>query len=240
MITPIQIKICGVTNAKDARACAELGAAMIGLNFYPESPRYVEPKAARRIVETLPERVCAVGVFVDASPREIRSVAELTGIRSVQLHGDTSAKTCRELAREFRVVRAFSTDARFQPESAAAFPDCDVLVDAHHPDLRGGTGQTCDWSSARATLRFTRFLILSGGLNAQNVGRAIAAVVPHAIDVCSGVESAAGVKDHRALQDLIRAVRMAERSLRATSIPCHSEQSEESRIMSESIRHEKH
>lgn len=209
-MTPVQIKICGVTNAEDARACVDLGAQLIGLNFYPESSRYVEPKVARQIVEALPARVCAVGVFVDAGTREIRSVAELTGIRSVQLHGDTSTETCSELAREFRVIRAFSTDTRFQPESAAAFPDCDVLVDAHHPDLRGGTGQTCDWSSARATLPFTRFLILSGGLNAQNVGRAIAAVVPHAIDVCSGVESAAGVKDHRALQDLIRAVRMAD------------------------------
>jgi phosphoribosylanthranilate isomerase len=216
-MTAIQIKICGVTNVEDAKACAELGAAMIGLNFYPESPRYVEPKAARRIVEALPARVCAVGVFVDASTKEIRSVAELTGIRSVQLHGDTSAETCSELAREFRVIRAFSTDTRFQPESAAAFPDCDVLVDAHHPDLRGGTGQTCDWSSARATLRFTRFLILSGGLNAQNVSEAIAAVAPHAIDVCSGVESAPGIKDHRALKDFMCAVRIAEQSLQTTA-----------------------
>jgi phosphoribosylanthranilate isomerase len=180
---------------------------MIGLNFYPQSPRYVEPKAARRIVEALPARVCAVGVFVDASTREIRSIAGLTGIRSVQLHGDTSPETCIELAREFRVIRAFSTNARFRPESAAAFRDFDVLVDAHHPDLRGGTGQTCDWSSARATLRFTRFLILSGGLNAQNVGRAIAAVAPHAVDICSGVESAPGVKEHRAIKDFVAAVR---------------------------------
>jgi phosphoribosylanthranilate isomerase len=217
IMTPIQVKICGVTNAKDARACADLGAAMIGLNFYPKSPRYIEPKPARRIIEALPAQVCAVGVFVDASAKEIRSVADLTGIRSVQLHGDTSAETCSELAREFRVIRAFSTDTRFQPENAAAFPDCDVLVDAPHPDLRGGTGHTCDWSSARATLRFTRFLILSGGLNARNVGRAMAAVVPHAIDVCSGVESAAGVKDHRALQDFICAVRIAEQSLHAAS-----------------------
>jgi phosphoribosylanthranilate isomerase len=208
-----QIKICGVTNKDDAQACAELGAAMIGLNFYPESPRYIEPKAAREIVEALPAQVCAVGVFVDASSREIRNIAELTGIRAVQLHGDTSAETCTELAREFRVIRAFSTDARFQPESAAAFPDCDVLIDAHHPDLRGGTGQTCNWSSARATLRFTRFLILSGGLSAQNISEAIAAVAPHAIDVCSGVESAPGIKDHRALKDFKCAVRIAEQSL---------------------------
>jgi phosphoribosylanthranilate isomerase len=217
IMTPIQVKICGVTNLEDASACAKLGAALIGLNFYPQSPRYVEPKAARRIVEALPARVCAVGVFVDSNTKEIRSVAGLTGIRSVQLHGDFSAETCSELAGEFRVVRALSTDARFKPESAAAFPDCDVLVDAHHPELRGGTGQTCDWSSARATLRFTRFLILSGGLRALNVVRAIEAVAPHAVDVCSGVESLPGVKDHRALKDFMCAVRIAEQSLHAES-----------------------
>lgn len=217
IMTPIQVKICGVTNREDASACAKLGVALIGLNFYPESPRYIEPKAARQIVNVLPPQVCAVGVFADASIREIRDVAELTGIHSVQLHGDTLPETCSELAREFRVIRAFSTDRRFQPESAAAFRDFDVLVDAHHPDLRGGTGHTCDWSSARATLRFTRFLILSGGLNAQNVGRAIAAVVPHAVDVCSGIESSPGVKDHRALKDFMCSVRIAEQSLHAES-----------------------
>ena len=217
-MTPIKIKICGITNVKDAKACAELGAAMVGLNFYPESPRYVEPKAARRIVEALPGLVCAVGVFVDASTKEIRSVAELAGIGSVQLHGDTSPANCSELAREFRVIRAFSTNTRFQPESAAAFPDCDVLVDAHHSDLRGGTGQTCDWSSARATLRFTRFLILSGGLNAQNVGRAIDSVAPHAVDVCSGVESTPGVKDHDAIKKFVAAVRGAVRFADAASL----------------------
>ena len=206
-MTPIQIKICGITNEDDARACAELGASMIGLNFYPESPRYVEPKAARRIVDALPTQVGAVGVFADASTREIRNVAELTGILSVQLHGDTSPETCSELAHEFRVIRAFSTDTLFQPENAAAFPDCDVLVDAHHPDLRGGTGQTCDWRAAQATLRFTRFLILSGGLNPQNVVRGIKSVAPHAVDVCSGVESTPGVKDLRAIKDFVAAVR---------------------------------
>jgi phosphoribosylanthranilate isomerase len=216
-MNPILIKICGVTNADDARACAEHGAAMIGLNFYPHSPRYIEPKAARRIVDELPPEVCTVGVFVDAGAREIRKVAELAGVRCVQLHGDTSSEMCSELARQFRVIRAFSTDTRFHPENAARFPDCDVLVDAHHANLRGGTGQTCDWPAARATLRFTRFLILSGGLNTQNVGRAIEVVTPHAVDVCSGVESAPGVKDRRALQNFVSAVQKAERIASASS-----------------------
>jgi phosphoribosylanthranilate isomerase len=210
-MTPVQIKICGITNLRDAKACAELGAHLIGLNFYPQSLRYIEPKVGRQIVEALPTNTGPVGVFVDGSADEIRKTANTAGVRCVQLHGNFSPEIARELAREFRVIRVFSTHPQFRPEDVSRFPDTDVLIDAHHPDLRGGTGQTCDWPVARATLPFTRFLILSGGLNAQNVGRAIAVVRPHAVDVCSGVESAPGVKNHRALENFIAAVRMAER-----------------------------
>ena len=216
-MTPVQIKICGVTNIRDARACTELGASMIGLNFYTQGPRYIEPQAARRIVEAIPHSVQAVGVFVDAIADEIRSIANAAGMQCVQLHGDFSPETCRELAREFRVIRAFCTDARFRPKETALFSECDILVDAHHPDLRGGTGLTCDWPAARATLPFARFLILSGGLNAQNVGQAVAAVAPHAVDVCSSVESAPGAKDYRAIENFVAAVRMAERPVTASS-----------------------
>jgi len=212
-MTPVQIKICGITNARDAKACVELGAQLIGLNFYAQSPRYIEANVARQIAETLPANIRAVGIFVDGNAEQIRRTANTAGVRCVQLHGNFSPETARELAREFHVIRAFSTRVRFRSEDVSLFPDCDVLIDAHHPDLRGGTGQTCDWSAARATLAFTRFLILSGGLNAQNVGRAIQAVMPHAVDVCSGVESAPGVKNHRAINDFITAVRAVERSL---------------------------
>ena len=87
MATPIQIKICGVTNANDARACVELGADMIGFNFYRKSPRYIEPADVRRILDALPAQICAVGVFVDADRAEIRKVAKTAGVRCVQLHG---------------------------------------------------------------------------------------------------------------------------------------------------------
>ena len=216
-MTPIQIKICGVTNIRDARACTELGATMIGLNFYQRSPRYIEPKVARQIVEAIPRSVQAVGVFVDSTADEVRSIANAAGIRCVQAHGDFSPETCRQLAREFRVIRAFCTDARFQPKETALFSECDILVDAYAPNLRGGTGLACDWPVARATLPFARFLILSGGLNAQNVGQAIAAVAPHAVDVCSSVESAQGAKDYGAIKNFVSAVRMAEHSAIALS-----------------------
>ena len=217
MMTPVQIKICGITNLEDARACAELGADMIGLNFYPQSARYIRPQQAREIIEAMPRGVRPVGVFVDAAAGEIRSIAGSAGLKYVQLHGNVPPETCRELASEFRVIRAFSTDGQFKPEDVRSFRECDILVDAHHPNLRGGTGLTCDWPAARATRPFARFLILSGGLNAQNVGHAIATVAPHAVDVCSSVESAPGAKDYLAIKNFVAAVRMAERSAIASS-----------------------
>jgi phosphoribosylanthranilate isomerase len=212
-MNPVEIKICGITNVRDAKACVEMGAQLIGLNFYSRSPRYIEPDIGRKIVETLPPDTDTVGVFVDGGTDKIRNAARTARVRSIQLHGNFSPEIARELADEFRVIRAFSTDPRFRPEHAALFQNCDVLIDAHDPDLPGGTGRTCDWPVARATLIFTRFLILSGGLNAQNVGQAIHAVGPHAVDVCSGVEKAPGVKDHGAIENFVAAVRTAERSL---------------------------
>src|SRR5205823_15023330 len=142
-----------------------------------------------------------VGVFVNENADAIREKASAVGIQCIQLHGNSSPELVRDLANEFRVIRVFSTHEQFRPQDVSLFSYCDVLIDAHHPDLHGGTGRTSDWKAARATLRFTRFLILSGGLNAQNVLRAIKAVTPHAVDVCSGVESAPGVKDHRLIKD---------------------------------------
>src|SRR6266513_6013283 len=101
-MTPLRIKICGVTNVRDAKAAAELGASMIGFNFYPQSSRHIEPENARQIVEMIPRSVRAVGVFVDASADEIRNTAKAAGVQFVQLHGDFSPEICRELAREFR------------------------------------------------------------------------------------------------------------------------------------------
>src|SRR5205823_2840070 len=137
----------------------------------------------------------------------VRELARTVGFTAVQLHGDVSPEMCGELARDFRVIRALCTHGEFRPHDAVQFRACDVLLDAAHPQLHGGTGMTCNWSAARATLPFTRFLILSGGLNVRNVREAVAAVQPHAVDVCSGVELAPGAKDHAAVEQFIAAVR---------------------------------
>jgi phosphoribosylanthranilate isomerase len=211
-MTPVQIKICGITTVKDAEVCAQLRVSMLGFNFHLGSPRYIEPKSARRIIGAIPPGVCPVGVFVDASAEEIRNTADATGVQCAQLHGRISPDICRELASELRVIRAFSTDFQFRPEEVTQFTDCDVLIDAHHPSLRGGTGLTCDWQAARTARSFTRFLILSGGLTEHNVGHAITTVAPHAVDVCSGIESAPGVKNHHAIKNFVTAVRTANSS----------------------------
>jgi len=217
-MTRVQIKICGVTNVNDARACVELGADFIGLNFYRQSPRYIDAKVARQIVKTLGADGGAIGVFVNENADSIRETASAVGLRYIQLHGNSSPELVRDLAAEFRVIRAFHTHGQFRPEQVSLFTNCDVLIDAHHPHLHGGTGRTCDWQAARAALAYARFLFLSGGLDAQNVGSAIETVAPHAVDVCSGVESAPGAKDHQGIKDFVAAVRNAEQSARA-SVP---------------------
>jgi phosphoribosylanthranilate isomerase len=190
---------------------------MIGFNFYPRSPRYIEPNRTGQVVQILPENITAVGVFVDGNAAEIGDIANSAGLRCVQLHGNFSPEIARDLAEKFRVIRVFTTHTQFRPDDVLPFWHCDILIDAHHPDLRGGTGRTCDWAAAQSTLAFVRFLILSGGLNARNITRAIAAVTPHGVDVCSGVESAVGTKDHRALEQFISAVRAAESVTTASS-----------------------
>jgi phosphoribosylanthranilate isomerase len=205
----VQIKICGITNLEDVRVCLEMEVDMIGLNFYPGSSRHVEPQQARAIRLALGHTAEAVGVFVNASSDEVRRVARSFDIASVQLHGDYSPEECAELAREFRVIRALPLTAEFWPDAAAAFRECDVLLDAAYKELHGGGGERCDWNKARATSGYARFSLLAGGLTPANVEEAIRVVGPDAVDVCSGVEREPGVKDHALITQFVSAVRGA-------------------------------
>jgi phosphoribosylanthranilate isomerase len=204
---PVQIKICGITNLADVRVCLEMEVDMIGLNFYPRSSRYLAPEQARPIRLAIGKNAEAVGVFVSASSDEVRRLARQLDIASVQLHGDYSPEECAELAREFRVIRALRLTAEFRPEEAAAFRDCDVLLDAAYEELYGGGGERCDWSKARVTGDYARFALLAGGLDPANVREALRAVRPDAVDVCSGVEREPGVKDHALITEFVAAVR---------------------------------
>lgn len=206
-----KVKICGVRRVEDALLAAELGASAIGLIFWPGSARFIDPYRARPIVAALPPFVSAVGVFVDQPEEHIAGVAGLVKLGAVQLHGQEAPASYERL--RYRVIKAVPVGERFDPATVDAIPRrVTVLLDAHDPVRRGGTGQRIDWSLAAAAAR-RRPVILSGGLNPENVSAAIASVRPYAIDVSSGVEASPGVKDPAKLRALFAALELERSAL---------------------------
>lgn len=190
-MSPVRVKICGVTRLDDALLAASLGADALGFNFWPGSKRFVDPDAARAIVDRLPPFVTAVGVFVNQPPTEVLATAARAGLSTVQLHGDEPWEDVNGYP-----IPAIKALRLAGPES---------LADAHRYRVRallldapsagfGGSGATCDWALAREVAARST-VILAGGLGPDNVAAAVRAVRPWAVDVASGVESAPGVKD---------------------------------------------
>jgi phosphoribosylanthranilate isomerase len=211
----VKVKVCGITNSADARAAVEAGADALGFNFYARSPRYINPREARRIVSELPPSVLCVGVFVNEDgAATVARMAEAAGMSAVQLHGDESPEYCAALG-EHEVIKALRAGKDFAPEDAARYPARSILLDAYNAHARGGTGETFDWTLARRTRDVVGRLYLAGGLTPENVAGAIAVVAPYAVDVCSGVELAPGRKDAARVRAFIAAVRACAKNLDA-------------------------
>ena len=183
------VKICGITNREDALAAIEGGAAALGFNFYPRSPRYVDPERAAELLAVAPAGVWKVGVFVNESPEEILEIAQRLGLDVVQLHGDEVRYPAG-----LRIWRAATVDENFRLADLDQYPAEAVLLDAPSGDAYGGTGRTFDWSKASGATELK--IILAGGLDAANVRQAIAAAHPWGVDVCSRIEFSPGRKDH--------------------------------------------
>ena len=183
------VKICGVTSIADAHVAADAGADLIGLIFYPPSPRYVTPEQAGAIVASLPPDLPAVGVFVNESLETITQVARQSGVSRVQLHGDESPDLCRRLP--WRCIKVFRFTEQVQPERMADYPVDAFLIEGFHGELYGGGGVKADWQRVASLHGYGR-LILAGGLTPDNVQEAIGIVRPYAVDVCSGVEAVPG------------------------------------------------
>ncbi|MDE2730889.1 MAG: phosphoribosylanthranilate isomerase [Bacteroidota bacterium] len=192
-----RIKICGITTLADARFCAGAGADMLGYIQYARSPRYIAPQEVAAIGAWI-HGPKSVGVFVNEEIETINRAVELAGFEKVQLHGEESPSFCRRISRPvikaFRVGPEMSSDQLTQ--MVAAYEDVaeHILLDTWHRSLPGGTGQTFDWSLARA-LRIGRPLILSGGLSPENILAAVQSVDPWGIDLSSSLESSPGHKD---------------------------------------------
>lgn len=209
------VKICGLTTPADLPAILAAAPDAVGLNFYAGSKRCVAPEAAREIVAGLPDAIEPVGVFVNHSPAEIRSICARTGLRTVQFHGEETWEQIAELS-DFRLIRAFRVkaggldDVERELDRAAAL-GLDLfacLADAAVPGTYGGAGQRAPWDviadwKGNAWPR----LILAGGLTPANVVAAIARVNPWGVDVASGVESAPGKKDPHAIGEFVAQAR---------------------------------
>lgn len=194
-----RIKVCGITHPDDARFAAELGAWALGVIFAPESPRRVDLEQARVVMDAVGPGIEKVGVFVNAGFAEVSQALETCGLTAVQLHGDESPQECRELREHCgcRVVKALQISGPESLQPVVRFDTDYLLLDTYHPGKRGGTGRAFNWELAAGLpgeLRASR-VILSGGLNPDNVGTAISAVSPFAVDVCSGIETEPGIKD---------------------------------------------
>lgn len=202
-----RIKICGITRAEDALLAANCGADAVGLIFHPGSPRDVNPDKIEEIVANLPAFVTVVGLFVDPSVDKVESVLESGLIQCLQFHGNESLKFCQSFALPFiktvRVKNLAEARRDLEPFNGA----CSIILDTYVSGVMGGTGQTFDWSVARALVESSHNpIILAGGIDAENAAAAIAAVHPFGIDLCSGVESAPGIKDPDKLIQLFNAV----------------------------------
>lgn len=195
------VKICGITRLADAEAAIDAGAAALGFVFWPDSPRFIDPYAARAIVSMLPPFVTAVGVFVNQPRDYVSGVAGLVRLGAVQLHGEESPAYAAQLSRP--IIKAVgacrSSDLDGWPGRVT------MLLDVHDPMRRGGTGRTVDWNAA-AAIAGRRRTILAGGLSPANIAEAVARVRPYGVDVSSGVETSPGVKDHARITALFEAL----------------------------------
>jgi phosphoribosylanthranilate isomerase len=211
-----RIKICGMKTIADAQAAVDAGADAIGLNFYEKSPRFVTTDIAAEISQAMPEAVALVGVFVNSSSEQMNDIASSVGLHAIQLHGNEPPALLGELNSEYRIVRARRWSERGMPDIAEDLQACSehggrrvdaVLLDAAVAGQFGGTGSKLPWAEVTDYPRWLgeTQLILAGGLNPGNVAEAVRTVRPYGVDVASGVESSAGVKDHSKVRAFVEA-----------------------------------
>ena len=205
-----RVKVCGITNVDDARQAVELGAWAIGLIFDEASPRACPPAAAEEIAAELRRRAWIAGVFVNATLDEVAAAADRCSLGMLQLHGDEGPAFCREAARRTgaRLMKAVRVKDAASIRELEPYGVDYHLLDAHVAGRRGGTGETFQWGLAAAHDRSVP-IVLAGGLTAENVGAAVAAVRPFAVDTASGTEARPGRKDPRKLAAFFRAVEQA-------------------------------
>ena len=206
----MRVKICGVTNLDDGREAVRLGAWALGLIHHEDSPRFCEPAVAAEIGSELRRRCELVGVFVNPTLNEVEDAVANAGLSIVQLNGEEGPSFCAEVARRngVKVIKAIHVSSAAEVHGAEAYRTDFHMFDSRSGELRGGTGRSFDWDLLRERSSAVP-AIVAGGLRPDNVGAAIEAAHPYAVDVASGVEAEPGRKDHELLAAFFESVRAA-------------------------------
>ncbi len=204
LIMSVLVKICGLTNLEDTMDAIELGADFLGFNFYPDSPRYIEPPRAKEIFREIPGAVAKVGIFVNADFQTVVDMAIELELDYLQFHGDETADYCNQFGRPW--WKAFRLQDEKDLEMIPPYKSEWLLIDSFVEKAFGGTGIVSNWDLAKKAKKYGS-LILSGGLKSSNIEMALSSVKPYAVDVASGVESSPGVKDRLKMEELIRRVK---------------------------------
>jgi phosphoribosylanthranilate isomerase len=205
-----RIKICGFTRAEDAIFASALGVDAIGLVFYSPSPRNISIAQADSIVRKLPAFVSIVALFVNETEKLIRAVLDQIHIDILQFHGTEPPEHCRLYNKPYIKAVQMHSELNLVDFAAAYYDAAAILVDAYHPDAKGGTGHQFDWGLLPEGIDFP--LILAGGLDAKNVSSAMSATNPYALDVSSGVEMTKGIKDPGKMKQFVEQVYHGDKS----------------------------
>ncbi len=204
-----KIKICGITNLDDALLAADLGADFLGFVFSEKSPRQIKTKNAIAIIKLLPSSVSTVGLFVDQEELAVKMIFDKCRLDYFQLHGSESPDYCNRLKTKGKIIKAFRIKEEQSIEDLADYDVEMYLLDAYNEDKFGGTGEVFNWDLALKAKKYGRPIIIAGGLNPENVARALRRVRPYAVDVSSGVEKSPGKKDAQLMKKFIQQVRSA-------------------------------
>jgi phosphoribosylanthranilate isomerase len=202
----LKVKICGITRLQDALDACDLGADILGFNFVPASPRYLNPYTAREIISKLPPFVISMGIFADEEPDVVNDLAVFLGLDAVQLHGTEDTSYCRKI--KSPVVKALRVETGADLEKV---DECNIsayLLDSRVDGVLGGSGQTFPWQAAIDFCRSHK-VFAAGGLTPDNVGDAVRTLDPYGVDTASGVETGPGIKDRVLMDRFITAARYA-------------------------------
>ena len=202
-----KIKICGITNLKNALEAVELGVDALGFVFLTESPRYIRPKKARAIIDLLPSFVLRVGLFVNAPKEEVLLAITESRVNLLQFHGDEDEKFCNQFNLPYIKAISFKGGINLLECCQLFASSSAILIDTYSKEMRGGTGKTFNWDLVPKKLPLP--LIIAGGLDSENVSLLINSVNPYGVDVSGGVELSKGIKDHNMMKNFVLGVNNA-------------------------------